>query len=120
MDSAQYWNNFLSKTGRDGLEGYAGDFSFESRGFTGDEQLALVLAGKKTGFFSSYATYGIDNEPLPVTGEYYIVIDRAGEPRCIIEVTAVSVVPFDQVTWNMAQQEGEDENLEAWRDKQRE
>jgi uncharacterized protein YhfF len=120
MDSDIYWEKFLSVTGRSREDRYAGDFSFESRGFTGNEQLALVLAGKKTAAFSSYATYGTDNEPLPVSGELYIVEDRDGDPRCVIEVTDVAVIPFSEVTWNMARQEGEDEDLRAWRDKQTE
>jgi len=120
MDVDVFWDKFVKETGRDKEDRYAGDFSFEAHGFTGDEQLALVLAGKKTAAFSSYATYGIDNEPLPVSGELYVVVDRNESARCIIEVTEVAVVPFDQVTWEMAQQEGEDENLEAWKSKQEE
>jgi uncharacterized protein YhfF len=120
MDADVYWAKFLKDTGRDQGDRCAGDFSFESRGFTGNEQLTLVLSGRKTAAFSSYATYGIDNEPLPVSGELYVVVDRNGDGRCVIEVTGVSVIPFKDVTWEMAQQEGEDENLEAWRDKQKE
>ena len=32
----------------------------------------------------------------------------------------MNIVPFNEVTWEMAQQEGEDENLEGWREKYRE
>lgn len=120
MDADVYWAKFLKDTGRDQEDRCAGDFSFESRGFTGNEQLTLVLSGRKTAVFSSYTTYGIDNEPLPVSGELYVVVDRNGDARCVIEVTGVSVIPFKDVTWEMAQQEGEDENLEVWRDKQKE
>ncbi|MCR5288607.1 MAG: ASCH domain-containing protein [Treponema sp.] len=120
MTISEYWNNFTLNSGLDATERYAGELSFEAHNFTGDEQLALVLGGKKTATFSAYASYSIDNEPLPVMGECYIVVDRNEEPHCIIEVNSVTVVPFDQVTWEMAQREGEDENLEAWRDKQTE
>jgi uncharacterized protein YhfF len=115
-----YWGHFLRDTGRDKDEKCAGDISFEAHGFVGDELLSLVLAGRKTALFTSYATYAADNEPFPVTGELYVVLDRAGTPRCIIETTGVAIVPFSGVTWEMAQLEGEDENLEVWREKHRE
>lgn len=116
----EYWFKFLKDTNRSNEDKCAGDLNFEAKGFLGDELLTLVLADKKTAFFSSWATYAIDQEPLPVTGELYIVIDRANNPRCIIEIESVAVLPFNEVTWEMAKQEGEDENLEAWREKEQE
>lgn len=118
MDSIdEYWNKFLKETGRDPEEKCAGDLVFEAKGFVGDELLALVLSGKKTAIFSSFAAYHIDMEPLPIAGELYVVLDRQNNPKCIIELDSVSVIPFNEVTWGMAQKEGEDENLEAWKEK---
>ena len=59
-------------------------------------------------------------EPLPVSGELYIVVDRANKPQCVIELESVKIVPFNEVTWEMAKQEGEDENLGAWKERQQE
>ena len=95
-------------------------FAFEAKGFVGDELVSLVVSGKKTAFFSSYATFAIDGEPLPVSGELYIVVDRADNPRCVIELQSVEVIPFDEITWEMAKQEGEDENMTDWRNKEQE
>lgn len=116
----EYWEKFLKKTGRDADERCAGDLNFEAKGFVGDELVALVISGKKTAFFSSYATFAIDGEPLPVSGELYIVVDRANNPRCVIELQSVEVLPYNEVTWEMAKQEGEDENMTDWRSKQQE
>ena len=116
----EYWEKFLKETGRDADERCAGDLNFEAKGFVGDELVALVISGKKTAFFSSYATFAIDGEPLPVSGELYIVVDRANNPCCVIELQSVEVLPFNEVTWEMARQEGEDENMTDWRNKQRE
>lgn len=116
----EYWNNFIEKTGRSSEDKCAGDLNFEAKGFVGDEMIALVLGNKKTAFFTSWATYAIDQEPLPVSGELYVVLDRANTPRCIIETESVNIIPFNEVTWNMAQQEGEDENIEQWRERKRE
>lgn len=115
-----YWEKFLQETGRDPEDRCAGDLTFEAKGFAGDEMVSLVLNGQKTAFFSSFATFQIDGEPLPLSGELYTVLDRNGDPACIIEITDVHVIPFNDVTWGMAQKEGEDENLEQWRLKKQE
>ena len=116
----EYWNKFLSETGRSPDDKCAGDIGFEAKGFVGDELLTLVLAGKKTALFSSYSTFAIDNEPLPVTGELYLVLDRAGQPQCVIEFENIQILPYNEVTWEMAKLEGEDENLDAWKERQQE
>ena len=95
-------------------------FFFEAKGFVGTELITLVLSDKKTAFFTSWSTYAIDQEPLPVSGELYIVVDKTNTPRCVIEIQSVNVIPFNEVTWEMAQLEGEDENLGAWRERQQE
>lgn len=115
-----YWEKFLRETGRDPEDRCAGDLTFEAKGFAGDEMVSLVLNGQKTAFFSSFATFQIDGEPLPISGELYTVLNRNGDPACVIEITDVYVIPFNDVTWGMAQKEGEDENLEQWRLKKQE
>ncbi len=116
----EYWNKFIKETGRSEDDRCAGDLTFEAKGFVGDELITLVLTDRKTAFFTSWATYAIDQEPLPVSGELYIVVDRANKPQCVIEIDSVAILPFNEITWEMAKQEGEDESLEAWREKQQE
>ena len=116
----EYWNKFIKETGRSEDDKCAGDLTFEAKGFVGTELITLVLTNKKTAFFTSWATYSIDQEPLPVSGELYVVLDRADKPRAIIETQSVEIVPFNEVTWEMARLEGEDENLGAWRERKQE
>ena len=116
----EFWEEFIQKTGRSEEDKCAGDLTFEAKGFVGDEMISLVLSGKKTAFFSSWATYSIDQEPLPVSGELYSVVNNNNEPQCVIEFANIQIIPYNEVTWQMAQKEGEDENLDAWREKQRE
>ena len=116
----EYWEKFLKDTGRDSEDRCAGDLFFESKGFVEAELLSLVLSGRKTAIFTSYSTFAIDGEPLPVSGELYLVVNKKNEPVCVIEFENVQIVPYNEVTWQMASLEGEDENLEAWREKQRE
>ena len=116
----EYWNKFLAAKVMSPETKCAGDLFFEAKGFVSDQMNALVLGGQKTAFFSSYATFAIDGEPLPVSGELYIVVDRANNPVCVIELQSVNILPFNEVTWEMAKQEGEDENLDVWREKKQE
>ena len=116
----EYWNKFLQEKGLPPETRCAGDLTFEAKGFVQDELTTLVVTGRKTAFFSSYATFAIDQEPLPVSGELYLVLDRAGNPRCVIETQSVKIVPYNEVTWEMAKQEGEDENLGQWKERKQE
>ena len=116
----EYWNKFLAEKNLPPETKCAGDLFFEAKGFVQDELTALVVSCKKTAFFSSYATFAIDQEPLPVSGELYIVVDRSNKPVCVIELESVNIIPFNEVTWEMAALEGEDQNLEEWRQRKRE
>lgn len=116
----EYWEKFIKETNRDESERCAGDLCFDSDPLRSDQLVGLVLAEKKSAFFTCWATYSIDNEPLPVSGELYLVVDRTDVPRCIIELESVNVIPFNEITWEMAQKEGEDQNLSEWRERQQE
>ena len=121
MTVAEFWEHYCADTGQRYDETtFSGELCFEHGGIVGRAQLALVLAGRKTALFTPFDAYAINREPLPMVGEMYVVEDSDGEPRCIIEVTAVQVLPFDDVSWERARLEGEDESLSDWRDRQRE
>lgn len=116
----KFWNDFLVSTNRDSEDMCAGDINFESKGFSNDVQISMILSGAKTAVFTSFASYAIDGEPLPVTGELYMVFDRSDNPRAIIQLESVNIVPFNEVTWLMASQDGEDSNLDEWKSKMQE
>ena len=116
----EFWSEFLKKTGLPEDTGCAGDLSFESKGITNDAQVLNIVNGRRTAIFASFPSYNIDGEPLPVSGEMYLVFDRGNNPCAVIQIDSVNIVPFNEVTWSMAEQEGEDENLEAWKIRTRE
>ncbi len=116
----EFWQKFIEETGIDSDSKCAGDLTFESAGFTNDAQIANILSGQRTAIFSTFASYSVDGEPLPVSGELYLVFDRGNNPRAVIEIESVNILPFNEITWGMAQKEGEDENLEQWRIRQQE
>ncbi len=116
-----YWQKFLKDSGRNPEEtGFSGEMAFEDRGITGDEQLRLLLSGAKTAAFSPFPAYSINREPLPVPGELYIAEDRDGNPCAIVELVDVQTIPFGQISWELASRDGEDESMEAWREKEKE
>ncbi len=76
----------------------------------------LVLSGAKT------ATAGLlwEDEHFgwktPAVGDKTIILDGVGQPLCVIETTAVVVLPFDAVDAAFARREGEGfATVDDWR-----
>lgn len=109
-----YWQRFLRETGRDPAQRYAECFHFDITEQWANALLELVLAGKKRATASSLYYFENNGLPQPKPGDCAIVTDWAGTPRCVIETTAVTVLPFREVTWDICRREGEDDNLESW------
>lgn len=82
-----------------------------------DSLLALVLEGTKTATAGALWEYEAEEEPVPEPGQFSIVLDGAGNPRCVIETTEVRVVPMSQVDPQFAYDEGEgDRSLQWWKE----
>ncbi len=111
----RYWAEFLRQTGRDASLRYATCFYFGFNEALAGELLQLVLEGKKRATCSSVRAFELEGDPLPKPGDMSVITNYAGEPRCIIQTTRVTVMPFREVTFDLAVREGEDENLESWR-----
>lgn len=81
-----------------------------------DSLLALVIEGRKTATASSMWDYESSGEPLPVVGEFSVILDGQARPRVVLRTTALEVVRFDAVTAEHAHAEGEgDRTLQYWR-----
>jgi uncharacterized protein YhfF len=70
-----------------------------------------VLSGAKT------ATAGLaEDGSTSAVGERYVVEDESGQPRAIVELTDVRVVPASEIDLDFAHAEGEGyESVEDWR-----
>ena len=90
-------------------------FHFELSEYWANELLRLVLIGQKKATSSSLWGYEIEGEKIPQEGDCNIVTDWEGNPRCVIQTTKVSIIPFKEMTYEICRLEGEDENLETWR-----
>ncbi|MGN0168201.1 MAG: ASCH domain-containing protein [Acetatifactor sp.] len=111
-----FWKRFLKETGRNEDTKYVECFHFELTEYWANELLRLVLIGQKKATSSSLLGYEIEGERIPEKGELSIITDWDGTPRCVIETTAVTILPFRDITYDICKREGEDENLKTWQD----
>lgn len=92
-------------------------WSFGADAEQADALLELVLDGTKTATAGALWDFETEGEPLPEPGALSIILDGRGHPRALIECTAATVVPFDEVDEEHARLEGEgDLSLAHWRE----
>lgn len=78
--------------------------------------LGLVLEGKKRATASSLWAYQIE-DVVPMAGEMSVITYWDGTPACVVKTTNVRIIPFGEITYDIAKLEGEDDNIESWRRK---
>lgn len=111
MTEKELWTQFLTKNPHVIQEPDAWQF-----GANADELAQLVLSGKKTATSSGYELYAIEDEDLPQKGTFDIILDSQNQAVCVIQITNVSIIPFNQVTSEQAFKEGEgDRSLAYWK-----
>ena len=114
----EYWASFI-RAGSAPAHAATARYQAWSFGNTPDmaDRLGeLVRRGAKTATATLVWSLEAANEPYPVVREYSIILDGHGLPMCIIQTTALSVVPFDEVDEEHAYLEGEgDRSLRYWR-----
>ena len=81
-------------------------FGFDGDDGLGDRLLAAVLRGEKTAT-SSLAVEYLSGEPLPRVGQRSELVDHEGRSHGMIETTRVRIIPLDEVTDDVARDEGE-------------
>uniref|UniRef100_UPI0020BDA847 ASCH domain-containing protein n=1 Tax=Bacillus paralicheniformis TaxID=1648923 RepID=UPI0020BDA847 len=67
----------------------------------------LVINGIKTATCSGHIFYKLENEPLPTTNNYSIILNSIDEPVAIIKIIEVTVTPMNEVSEEFAIAEGE-------------
>ena len=114
MEITQFWKEFLLHRGLDPQTTYFECFHFDLTEQAANELLHLVLIGQKRATASSLLAFEANGQPIPKVGDYSIVTDWDGNPRCVIETTSVRVLPFCDMTYDICKLEGEDDTLESW------
>ena len=111
MTPQEMWNKYKQINPLIGDEIDAWAFGVEA-----DLLADLVLKGEKTATASAYDLYALEDESLPREGTFDIILDSQDRAVCIVEITRVSVQPFNQVSAQHAFKEGEgDKSLAYWR-----
>ena len=80
-----------------------------------DELAALVLHGPKRATAGLVDDYVLDDEPLPLVGEHWVIIDGQGVQQVVVRTTEVRVGSLDSVDDSFAWDEGEgDRTRDSW------
>lgn len=96
--------------------GIKGKYNAWAFGEDADKLADLVKTGIKTATCSAYCFYELENEPLPMVGEYSVILDSSENAVCIIRTTTVYTTAFNQVSKEHAFKEGEgNRTLDYWR-----
>ena len=111
----EFWKRFLEAKKMDPNTKYIESFHFELTEKWANELLRLVLEGRKRATASSLFAYSQEGQSMPKVGDYSIVTDWDGNPKCVIQTTTVQTIPYSEMTFDVCKREGEDENLESWR-----
>ena len=108
-----YWTEFTTATGK-----VAANYTVVAFGDTAamaDELLALVISGEKRATASLLRDYATGVEPVPQAGDFVVVVDGEGLPKCIWRTTEVNVKPLIDVDDAFAWDEGEgDRTRDCW------
>ncbi|MCQ9164818.1 ASCH domain-containing protein [Arthrobacter sp. STN4] len=81
-----------------------------------DQLVAAILDGSKTSTTGTVREYGAAGEALPRVGDRSAVVDSAGKPVAVIEVTGVRLARLAEVDLQHALDEGEGYSTVAeWR-----
>lgn len=108
-----YWAEFTAASGTTGV-----DYTVVAFGDTAemaDELAELVLSGTKRATASLARDYVSGDEPMPQVGDFVVIVDGEGAPRCIWRTTEVVVKPLIGVDDAFAWDEGEgDRTRDSW------
>ena len=109
-----FWHRFLIEKRLSPDSTYFDCFHFELTEKWAEELLRLVLLGKKKATASSLYAFEKENLRLPEVGDFSIVTNWAGEPKCVIRTSRVRILPFREMTYDICKLEGEDDTLASW------
>lgn len=122
--SVKMWTDFVMNHPNGAVAGAAaaaapgtGAWAFGTGVAMETELAELVVAGTKRATASSFHALLMVGEPVPKVGQFSIVLDGTGSPRCIIQTTNVKIAPLNSVSEAFAWREGEgDRSREYWLD----
>lgn len=109
--SEEYWNDYWKNQEK------PKSVSAWQFGDDPDTLAQLVVDGIKTATCSGRVFYEIENEPLPTTEDYSIILNSENQPVAIIKTVEVTITPMNEVSEEFAIAEGEgDRTYQYWWD----
>lgn len=110
------WNKFKEENPEKKRSKPPISFYFCDNEFDANECADLVVKGIKRATATSLWWYQKYNEPLPKVGDLYIITDWSGNAKAVIETTKIEQVPYNRITSEFAEIEGEgDKSLAYWK-----
>jgi uncharacterized protein YhfF len=111
-----FWNTFICAERLPADTRYYDVSCFGDSQQMADTLVQLVLDGVKRATAGAVWAYENEGKRLPIVGDFSIITNWAGDPRCVIETTGIALTPFHLVSAEFAQTEGEgDGSLDYWR-----
>jgi uncharacterized protein YhfF len=87
---------------------------FADPGPVRDLVVATILAGAKTTTTGLALAYERESRPHPEAGQRFAVVDSAGRPAAVIEMTEIRVVRISEIDLRHVLDDG-DESVAQWR-----
>ena len=116
-DSIQiFWNDFLRKNPNNSSKEIPEVYYFCDNEKDANECVDLVVKKIKRATATSLWWFQKNNEPLPKNGNQAIITDWSGKPKAIIETIKIIPTPYNEITPEFAETEGEgDKSLRYWK-----
>ncbi len=113
---SEFWQGCLPEISQPPADGFYRVRSIGGTPETIEAITRLILAGDKTGTFTSPWMYEGDRSITPVVGGYSVLTDSNGAPAAVLKTTLLMTLPFDQITENETAVDGPRVRpLEVWR-----
>ncbi|TQD33994.1 ASCH domain-containing protein [Haloflavibacter putidus] len=110
------WKDFLKINPNNRIKETPISFYFCDNKKDADECAELVVKGIKQATATSLWWFEKNKEPLPKVNDQYIVTDWDGNAKAIIETIKIEHVPYNKITAEFAETEGEgDKSLSYWK-----
>ncbi|MDH4223855.1 MAG: ASCH domain-containing protein [candidate division Zixibacteria bacterium] len=114
-ETEKYWQDFIrSLADKESVPSSYAVYYFGNRKQLADELAELVRTGIKTATSTLFWEFEHDCEPMPRVGDFTVVTNWEGEPRCIIEIMEVEMKKFSETDEQFAYDYGEGERTLAW------
>ena len=112
----KFWQEFLKLNPDNKIKQIPESFYFCDNEKDANECADLVVNNIKQATATSLWWFEKNNQPLPNVGDQAIVTDWYGNPKAVIETIKIDPTPYNEITAEFAEVEGEgDKSLEYWK-----